>query len=103
MHYKSKQWVYFNDIPHLILDYNGYEYKIVSSKNKWETAIVHPDDIDGTVPDDQIPTFHLGDHVVTNTGEIKTIDYVDMNDPYTPYRVPPHHWVTPFNLTKLNY
>lgn len=103
MNYKSNQWVYFNGIPHLILDYDGYEYNIVSSKNKWETTIVHPDDIDGTVPENQIPTFQLGDHVITDTGEITTIDYVDMTDPYTPYRVPPHRWVTPYNLTKLNY
>ena len=103
MNYKSNQWVYFNGIPHLILNYDGYEYNIVSSKDKWETSIVHPDDIDGYVPEDQIPTFQLGDHVITDTGEITTINKVDMTDPYTPYRVPPHRWVTPFNLTKLNY
>lgn len=103
MNFKSNQWVYFNGIPHLIMDYNGYEYKIVSSKDSWETYIVHPDDIDGTVPENQIPTFQVGDHVITDKGEIKIIDKTDASDPYTPYRVPPYQWVTPFSLTKIDY
>ena len=69
----------------------------------YETYTISESEIDGYIPENMIPTYQVGDTVLTDKGDILTINLVKSHMDYLPYRASNGQWYTPLELKPIDY